>query len=79
MRESQQSEIELKDTTIDAFKALLKYIYTSHMSLSSLKVKFVSGFFFCIFSSPTKNNLLSKHFFLDCQIKVSLIPESPYL
>ncbi|XP_075233957.1 BTB (POZ) domain containing 9 isoform X3 [Lycorma delicatula] len=37
MRESQQSEIELKDTSIDAFKALLKYIYTSHMSLSSLK------------------------------------------
>lgn len=37
MRESQQSEIELKDTSIDAFKALLKYIYTSHMSLATLK------------------------------------------
>jgi hypothetical protein len=38
MRESKQSEIELKGTSIDAFKGLLKYIYTGHMSLASLKV-----------------------------------------
>ncbi|RZF39905.1 hypothetical protein LSTR_LSTR010533 [Laodelphax striatellus] len=37
LKESHQTEIELKDTSIEAFKALLKYIYTSHMSLASVK------------------------------------------
>lgn len=37
MRESQQAEIELKGTSIAAFKGLLKYIYTGQMSLAILK------------------------------------------
>ncbi|XP_039294308.1 BTB/POZ domain-containing protein 9 [Nilaparvata lugens] len=37
MKESHQAEIELKDTSIEAFKALLKYIYTGHLSLTSVK------------------------------------------
>lgn len=37
MKESKQSMIELKGTTIPAFKALLKYIYTGCMSLGSVK------------------------------------------
>ena len=38
MKESQQAEIELKGTSIAAFKGLLKYIYTGQMSLAILKV-----------------------------------------
>lgn len=37
MRESQQTEIELKGTSVVAVKALLKYIYTGHMSLVNQK------------------------------------------
>jgi BTB/POZ domain-containing protein 9 len=37
MRESQQSEIELKGSSIEAFKGLLRYIYTGHMSLGRMK------------------------------------------
>ncbi|KAG8235191.1 hypothetical protein J437_LFUL014155 [Ladona fulva] len=37
MRESQQTEIELKGTSVFAVKALLKYIYTGHMSLVNQK------------------------------------------
>ncbi|GAB6031713.1 BTB/POZ domain-containing protein 9 [Chamberlinius hualienensis] len=37
MRESQESEIELKGTSVVAFKLLLKYIYTGQMGLASLK------------------------------------------
>jgi len=37
MRESSQTEIELKDTPIGAFKHLLKYIYSGHISLSNFK------------------------------------------
>lgn len=36
-KETTQKEIELKGTTVAAFKELLKYIYTGHMSLASLK------------------------------------------
>lgn len=38
MKESKQHEIEIKGTNVDAFKGLLKYIYTGHMTLASLKV-----------------------------------------
>jgi len=41
MRESSQAEIELKDTPIPAFKNLLKYIYTGHISLSSFKEELI--------------------------------------
>jgi len=41
LKESQQNEVELKSAGIPAFKALLKYIYTGHILLSSYKVCFV--------------------------------------
>lgn len=41
MRESHYSEVELVDTSADAFKILLKYIYTGKLSLSSLKEELV--------------------------------------
>ncbi|GLH13655.1 BTB/POZ domain-containing protein 9 [Gryllus bimaculatus] len=37
LRESQQAEIELKGTSLQAFRGLLKYIYTGHMSLANQK------------------------------------------
>jgi len=37
MRETKQTEVELKDTPITAFRHLLKYIYTGHINLSSFK------------------------------------------
>ncbi|KAL7306296.1 hypothetical protein TKK_0001726 [Trichogramma kaykai] len=37
LRETTQSEINLKETTLPAFKGLFKYIYTGHMSLSNLQ------------------------------------------
>lgn len=33
-------EIEMKDTSLPAFEALLKYIYTGHMSLANQKVRY---------------------------------------
>ncbi|XP_065343465.1 BTB/POZ domain-containing protein 9 [Cloeon dipterum] len=37
MKESQQAEVELMCSNCDAFKALLRYIYTGQMSLSAMK------------------------------------------
>ncbi|KAK7862456.1 hypothetical protein R5R35_001170 [Gryllus longicercus] len=41
LRESQQAEIELKGTSLQAFRGLLKYIYTGHMSLANQKEEVV--------------------------------------
>lgn len=41
LRESQEAEVELKGTTLTSFKVLLKYIYTGHMTLASLKEEMV--------------------------------------
>ncbi|XP_035227045.1 BTB/POZ domain-containing protein 9-like [Stegodyphus dumicola] len=41
LRESQEAEVELKGTSLSAFKVLLKYIYTGHMTLASLKEEMV--------------------------------------
>lgn len=41
LRESQQSEIELKGTSLDAFRILLKYVYTGHMVLANLKEEII--------------------------------------
>lgn len=40
MRESSQNQIVIKDSSVDAFKILLKYIYTGLITLHSLKVCF---------------------------------------
>lgn len=37
MRESVQTDVELKGATTAAFKVLLKYVYTGRLSLSELK------------------------------------------
>lgn len=37
MKESMQNEIELKYSSVEAFKALLRYIYTGQMYLSAMK------------------------------------------
>lgn len=37
LKESNQTEIELRDAPVKAFKILLKYIYTGHMFLMTLK------------------------------------------
>uniref|UniRef100_T1IHV1 BTB/POZ domain-containing protein 9 n=1 Tax=Strigamia maritima TaxID=126957 RepID=T1IHV1_STRMM len=37
LRESKQSEIELKDAALEPFRILLKYIYTGHLVLVNLK------------------------------------------
>jgi len=37
MRESSQTEVELVDTSLPAFKHLLRYIYTGNMSLNSFR------------------------------------------
>ena len=37
MKESTQSEVELKAATTIAFKSLLKYVYTGRMALGELK------------------------------------------
>uniref|UniRef100_A0A915MFX6 Methyltransferase HEMK2 n=1 Tax=Meloidogyne javanica TaxID=6303 RepID=A0A915MFX6_MELJA len=41
MRETNENEITLVDTPADAFKALLKYIYTGKLQLKSLKLDLV--------------------------------------
>lgn len=41
LRESQEREVELKGTSLAAFKILLKYIYTGHMTLASLKEEMI--------------------------------------
>lgn len=41
LKESQQSEIELKGTSLAAFSTLLKYVYTGHMVLSNLKEEII--------------------------------------
>ena len=38
MRESSATEIELKETSAQAFNYLLKYIYTGKMHLADLRV-----------------------------------------
>ena len=38
LRESHEEEVEIKDTNLIAFKVLLRYIYTGHVSLSTEKV-----------------------------------------
>jgi len=37
MKESSQSEVELKGATTPAFKVLLKYVYTGRLVLAELK------------------------------------------
>lgn len=39
MREADQTEIELKSANVKTFEVLLKYIYTGHVTLSTLKVR----------------------------------------
>lgn len=44
LKESNQNEIELKEPTLPAFKSLLKYIYTGHMSLTNQREEVKSLF-----------------------------------
>lgn len=41
LRESSQSEIELKEVKVDPFKELLRYIYTGCLSLADLNEKVI--------------------------------------
>lgn len=41
MRETSEREVELVDTPVQAFKALLRYIYTGRIQLHSMKVELV--------------------------------------
>lgn len=48
LKESMQNEIELKEPTLPAFKGLLKYIYTGHMSLANQREEVKTKLWFFI-------------------------------